>query len=140
MAATGDWFTYGLYHALKGEYDVTTDTIKVMLTTASYTPNKNMHEYREDVTNEVSGTGYVAATLGNPVLSVVSNVVVLDGDDISWSITGSLTARYAVVYVDTGSPATDILLGYVDLDGDKTATDGAFNFNINASGLMTLTN
>ena len=43
-----------------GAIDYDTDTFKVMLVTSSYTPDKDAHEFFDDVTNEVSGTGYTA--------------------------------------------------------------------------------
>lgn len=44
----------------KGAIDFDTDTFKVLLVTSSYSPNKDTHTKRSDVTNEVSGTGYTA--------------------------------------------------------------------------------
>ena len=44
----------------RGDIDFDTDTFKAMLVTSSYTPNKDTHDFRDDVTNEVSGTGYTA--------------------------------------------------------------------------------
>lgn len=54
--------------------DFISDTIKIMLTTSSYTPNYATHDYKDDVTNEVSGTGYSAggATLGTKALTVTA--------------------------------------------------------------------
>jgi len=43
-----------------GEIDFGDDTIKVMLSTESYVPDQDTHEFRDDVTNEVAGTGYTA--------------------------------------------------------------------------------
>lgn len=40
--------------------DLDSDTIKVALTTSSYTPNFNTHDFFNDVTNEITGTGYSA--------------------------------------------------------------------------------
>ena len=37
-----------------------TDSIKVMLMTSTYTPNKDTHAFKSDITNEVVGTNYVA--------------------------------------------------------------------------------
>lgn len=49
-----------LLKALNKEVDWDSDTIKVMLTTSSYTPNQDTHIYKSSVTNEVTGTGYTA--------------------------------------------------------------------------------
>jgi hypothetical protein len=46
----------------------TTDTIKAMLLTSSYTPNFDTHQYKDvSITNEIVGTGYTAGgvTLGS---------------------------------------------------------------------------
>jgi hypothetical protein len=45
---------------LKGNIDFESDTIKVALVTDSYTPDQDSHDFFDDVTNEVSGTGYTA--------------------------------------------------------------------------------
>jgi hypothetical protein len=44
----------------RGAIDADTDTFKVMLVSSAYSPNKDTHDKRDDVTNEVSGTGYTA--------------------------------------------------------------------------------
>ena len=43
-----------------GNIDFDTDTFYGMLVTSTYTPNKDTHTKRSDVTNEVTGTGYTA--------------------------------------------------------------------------------
>lgn len=47
------------------------DTIKVALLTSSYTPNYDTHDFFDDITNEVTGTGYTAggATLGSKTVT-----------------------------------------------------------------------
>ena len=54
-----------IYNAFKknimnGGIDLDTDTIKVALVTATYTPDQDLHEDFADLTNEVVGTGYTA--------------------------------------------------------------------------------
>jgi hypothetical protein len=46
----------------------TTATLKVALTTSTYTPNQDTHHFFSDITNEITGTGYTAggATLTSP--------------------------------------------------------------------------
>lgn len=67
MAVTQRWFGLALAKILNKEIDFDTDTIKIMLTTSAYTPDFDAHDYKNDVSNEVSGTGYSAggATLGS---------------------------------------------------------------------------
>jgi hypothetical protein len=86
--------------------DWDTDTIKVALTTSTYTPDQDTHDFFNDVTNEITGTGYSAggATLTSPTVTydTATNQVRLDAADTTWT-TSTLTARYAVVYKSTGT-------------------------------------
>lgn len=132
-----------LAKALNKEVDFDSDTIKVMLTTSSYTPNQDTHAYKSDVTNEVTGTGYTAggATLASKTLTydAASNVIVLDAADVTWA-SSTVTARYAVIYDDT--PATDAtkpLLGYVDFGSDQSSTNGNFTITWDATGIFRIT-
>ena len=74
MAVTGFWYGLGLKAILNKEVDVDSDTLKIMLMTSSYTPDLAAHDYKNDVTNEVTGTGYTAggATLASPSLAYVA--------------------------------------------------------------------
>lgn len=45
---------------LNGGIDLLSDTLKVALVTASYVPDVDTHQYYDDVTDEISGTGYTA--------------------------------------------------------------------------------
>lgn len=67
MAVTQRWYGKGIAALVNKEIDFDSDTIKMLLTTSAYTPDFDAHDYRDDVTNEVSGTGYTAggATLGS---------------------------------------------------------------------------
>ena len=125
------------------DIDIDTDTIKVALCTSTYTPDQDTHEDWADITNEVSGTGYVAggATLANKALTYTAgtNVIKFDADDVTWS-TSTITARYAIIYDDT--PAADAdkpLIGYVDFGEDKTSSGGDFTIQWNADGIFTVT-
>lgn len=60
-------FASAFLKMLNKEIDFDTDTIKAMLCAAGYTPDLDAHDYKNDVTNEVTGTGYTAggATLAS---------------------------------------------------------------------------
>jgi hypothetical protein len=134
VAVTAKW--YG--EALLGQYSSTAarrvdwdaDTIKCSLHTSSYSPNQDTHNFYDDLTNEVAnGNGYatggVALTTSAPAYDATSNTLRLDASDAQWT-SATFTARYAVVYKDTGSAATSPLLGYVDFGGDETVSSGTF--------------
>ena len=56
-----------------GNIDLDTDTIKVTLVTGAYTPDQDAHDKRDDITNEVSGTGDTAGgQLAEPSPSLIS--------------------------------------------------------------------
>jgi len=69
----------------KGQLDFDTDVIKVMMTTDAYVPNKDTHDFRDDVTNEVTGTGYPAG--GNTVTVTVTRDDANDRVDIVFGAT-----------------------------------------------------
>lgn len=127
---------------MDGSIDLDTDTIKVALVTSSYTPDQDTHEDFADITNEVSGTGYTAGgqALANKSVSKdnTDNEGVFDADDVTWS-SSTITARGAVVYKDTGTPATSWLVAYYDFGSDKTSTSGDFTIQWGAEGIVNLT-
>jgi hypothetical protein len=120
--------------------DYLTDTIKVSLHTASYTPNAATHDFYNDVTNELgSGNGY---TTGGEALAskTVGSVALgtIDAADVTWTFTASKTFRYAVVYKDTGTASTSPLICYVDFGADITVAV-PFTLQWNASGIVDIT-
>jgi len=143
MAVTAKMFGNCLLKALNKEIDWDTDSIKVMLTTSTYTPDQDSHIYKSSVTNEVTGTGYTAggATLANKTIGYTAgtNVIKLDADDTVWSAS-TITARYAIIYDDT--PATDAtkpLIAYVDFGADAVSSAGTFTITWDAAGICTVT-
>ena len=126
---------------MNGGIDLDTDTIKVMLTTSAYTPDQDAHEFKSSVTNEVSGTGYSAGgqALANKSVTAdnTDNEGVFDADDVTWS-TSTITARYAVIYKDTGSAATSPIIAIIDFGSDKVSSAGNFTIAWAAEGILNL--
>lgn len=118
----------------RGAIDFDTDTFKIMLVTSSYTANKDSHDKRDDVTNEVSGTGYSSggSTVACTVTKDTANdKVTLAFASTTWS-TATITARGAVIYKSRGgSSNADELVAYVDFGSDISST--AANFTVGAS-------
>ena len=141
MAVTANWFGNGPLHLANGDVDWVTDTIKVALTDG-YTPDQDAHDFFNDVTGEISGTGYTAGgeTLGTKTVTydTATNETRLDAADTSWS-SASFTADHAIVYMDSGSAATSPLLGYVNLDGDQTVSSGTFTITWASTGILKIT-
>ena len=136
-----------IYNAFKkyimnGSIDLDTDTINVMLVTSTYTPNQDSHEYRDDVTNEVTGSGYTAggASLAGKAVTAdnTDNEGVFDANDVSWT-TSTITARGAVLYkARGGASSADELICYLDFGSDKISTAGTFTIAWNAEGILNL--
>lgn len=143
MAVTNKWYGLAFKAAFNKEIDLDSDTIKVALVTSAYTFDQDAHDYFNDITNEVVGTGYTAggATLGSPTVAYTggTNTLAFDGADVSWA-TSTLTARGAVVYDATpGTAATRPLLCYVDFGADVSTTAGTFQITWDAAGIATVT-
>lgn len=126
---------------MNGSIDLDTDTIKGMLVTSSYTPNQDTHDNIDDVTNEVTGTGYTAGgqAFANKAVTVdnTDNEGVFDADNLVWT-TSTITARGLVVYKDTGTPSTSKLICYFDFGSDQISSSGDFTFAPNAEGIVNL--
>ena len=119
--------------------DTTADRFKVMLVTSSYTPDFGTHDFKSDVTNEVSsvGTGYDAGgkSLTSVTLTQSGGTITFDAADLTWA-SSTITARGAVVYDD--SLTNDPLICYIDFGADKSSSAGDFVLTFNASGIFTL--
>lgn len=133
-----------LKQALNKEIDWDSDTIKVALLSSSYTPNQDSHDYFDDVSSyEVTGTGYTTGgiTLSSKTSTYdgTNNVIILDAADVTWS-SSTITARYAVVYDDSGaSAAAKALIGYVDFGSDQSSTNGNFTITWDSTGIVRIT-
>lgn len=124
----------------RGAIDFDTDTFKVMLVTSSYTPNKDTHDRRDDVTNEVSGTGYTAGGVTSACTvtkDTANDKVTLSFAAVSWA-SSTITARAAVIYKSRGGAASaDELVAYNDFGSDVSSTGATFSI---AASTITLQN
>lgn len=139
MAGSWKWYGSGLLKLATGSIDLDTDTFKIMLTTSTYTPNQDTHDFRDDVTNEVSGTGYTAggATLAGVSVTydAASNQVRVSWTDPTWP-SSSITARTAVIYKSRGGASTaDELVAYCTEAADVTSTAATFTVDLPAPTL-----
>ena len=116
----------------KGNIDMNSDTFYAMLVTSTYTPNKDTHTKRSDVTNEVSGTGYVAggqACAVTVTLDTANDRLDLTFADNSWAAS-TITARACVYYKRRGGAASaDELVFYGDFGTNISTTGGTFTLD-----------
>lgn len=137
------WYGNAFVHAFNKRIDFDTDTVKVALLANTYTPDQDVHQYFSDVSaNEVTGTGYTAGgnvlTTATMTYTGATNVLTFSGDNAAWAAS-SITAAYAVLYVDTGTAATSPLICYVDFQTDVTSSSGTFQITWDAAGIAQIT-
>lgn len=123
-------FNSALDDEARGNIDFDSDTFWCMLVAAAYTPDKDTHTKRSDVTNEVANSG--SYTAGGQVATVtVTKDTVNDRIDISlgaesWTA-ATIAAAGAVYYKRRGGLASaDELVAYIDFGGVITSTLGTF--------------
>ncbi len=140
MAVTAKWYGKLLNTLWTGGVNFTSDTIKGALVTSSYTFDQDTHDYFDDITNEVSGTGYTAggATLASKTLTYTAgtNTIAIDAADLAWT-TSTITARGLVIYKSTGTGSTSPLIGFIDFGADVISTAGTFTVTFDAGGIGT---
>jgi hypothetical protein len=124
----------------RNNIDFDTNTFKAMLVTSSYTPNKDTHDKRDDVTNEATGTGYTAGgvtTACTVTKDTANDRVTLQFAAVSWA-TSTITARALVIYKSRGGASSaDELVAYNDFGSDVSSTAGTFSV---AASVVTLQN
>lgn len=95
-------------------------TLKCMFATATYTPNQDTLDFANDVTNEATGTSYSSPgiTVSTPVVNIdtATNTLTLDAVDIT-TASLSVSCRWGILHVYTGSLATSPVVAYVDFSG-----------------------
>jgi hypothetical protein len=140
--ATAAWHGPAFVSFANKEIDYNTDSIRVIFSSSAYTPDVDLHDYLNDVTNIVSGTNISATghALANCVMSVVgaSNTVKFVHDDLVISNATATGIRVAT-FVDY-TPATDAtrpILGSAVFDADLSPAAAALTMDTdNANGTL----
>lgn len=112
---------------------------KTLLVTNSESPNFDTHDFRNDITAEVSGTGYTAGgtALTTTNITLSSGVLTFDAADTSWA-SSTITARAAVHYFNVGASSTDQLVYLINFGSDVSTSSGTLTIQYSASGIFTL--
>ncbi len=141
MAVTASpyWALPGLLG--QGVFDLTADTINVMLLADTYTPDLVGHVWLDAVnSHEVAGTGYTAGGLTLTGVAWAYNategVQGLTADWATWTA-ATLTARWAVVYKDAaGVPGDSPLMSLVNFGENKSVAGVDFVLRWAATGVF----
>lgn len=146
MAATSKAYGNFALHLAKGRVNWLASggsAVKCALLANTYSPDQDAHATWADVlAHEVSGTGYTAGgaalVLTDASYDSATNTLTLDAADAEWSSL-SLTARYAVIYIDGATDATSWLVAYTDFGVDKAPLEEPLKVIFNAAGIITMT-
>jgi len=128
-----------------GVIDLDTDTFYILLVGSSYTPDRDAHNFRSDITDELPATGgYV---IGGFVLTGIAvaqdnpgDRAIMDANDWSQALTFT-GARRAILYKNRGGAASaDELVKVFDFGSSLDADSGVANFEIRfgVEGVLTI--
>lgn len=143
MAITVTGYPLGWQNCFSAGIDMDAATWKLALATSTYTPNRDTHDFYNDLTNELAtASGYTAGgvTLTGIAFAydATSDQVRLDFNDPSWTFSGSVTFRYGVAYIDTaGASTTDPLMLLLDWGTDQTVS-GVYTVTVDATGIYAI--
>jgi hypothetical protein len=123
--------------------DFVNDTIKAALLDTSHTVDLVNHDFFDDVSADECADGdYVQQTLASKTLATVSGKARFDFADIDFGNAVTISARYLVIFKDTGVEATSPLIWVVDLNtggGNLSSTNSDFDVAVNANGIYEIT-
>ena len=128
---------------MDGSIDLDTDNINVSLHTNAYSANLDTNVFYSDVTGSevASATGYTTKGKSLTSLSVAVDTTddegVFDAADVTWS-SSTITARYAIIWKNSGTNTTSPLICYVDFGSDKTSDNGNFIITWSSEGILNL--
>lgn len=115
--------------------------VKVLMVTDSEVPNFDTHDFRNDITAEVTGTGYTAGgvVITSTELTLASGVLTYDAADPSWSSSTIANAMAAVGYFGRGGASSaDELVFLSDFVTAASSSSGTFAIQWNAAGIFTV--
>lgn len=125
------WYPTGLLAIANGGVDFLTDTIKAALLVTAHTVDLADDNFDDVSADECADGDYAQVTLGTKTVAIASGKVRFDSADISFGNPVTISARYLVIYKDTGTPATSTLLGIQDLNtGGGNLSSVASTFSI----------
>jgi hypothetical protein len=133
---------------LNSGINLLTDTIKVMLVSSAYTPDKD-HDFVTSITGgsskELSGTGYTAGfggagrkTLASKTVTKddTNDIAYFDAADTTWLTISAGTAAYAAVIKEVTDDTDSPILAVVDVSPDIPTNGGDYTVQWAATGIF----
>ena len=123
---------------LNGQFNIVSDSLKVLLVTDSYVPNQNADQFVSSISSS-----YIKQRTSS--LTNVTNVLgVIDADNVSVADYGGLPFKALVIYKDSGTDSTSRLLAYIDTAtgipflGINAVTDITINWSNGSNKIISL--
>jgi hypothetical protein len=148
MAVTHKWYGPGMKNVQNGNITSLSSsdvTIKCALLSSDHTFTQSHETWSQIVANEVTSTDYSTGgvALSNKMISYADRITTFATSSDSWETTftstGSITARYGVVYHEGSSAATSYLLSCVDFGETRSCAVGTFKITWDSSGILQTT-
>lgn len=147
MAATGNVYQNGLMKCMDGTIVLLTDTIKIVLVTSAYTPNRD-HDFLSDVAEITGVSGYTSGfggagrkTLASKTLAITdaSDLFTFDAADVAFGALGAgATIGGGVITKEITSDAASPIIAFNGVA--NTPTNGAsITFQFDTAGIFTVT-
>ena len=135
-AGTFKWFGKGMQAVMAGSIPLGGSDIYAMISTVSYVPNQDTDDFRNDVTNEVTGDVYTATgkqCTCSLTYDAASNEARFIVTDLAWT-SATITGRVVTFYRKLGGASSaDPLIGYIVYDQDVSSTNGTWTADIDSA-------
>ena len=141
MAATATTYNNATKHFALGDINWSTATIQLALLDNGYT-FAGTDEFMSGInSHEIASGGYTRLTVGSKTNTLASNVYTLSSSTASftWSSLTATNVTYVILFVNTGSDATSILLQCVNLGQSYSPTVENFTYQTPTTGFLTIT-
>lgn len=115
---------------MQGSLDMSSVDIKCLLVTSAYTYSA-AHDFEDDLTGvEEQSAAMTTKTFTSGTF---------DADDVTFSATAGSACNAFIIFYDTGTPATSMLIAYIDsASGFPVTLGGDVTLAFDAAGIFTL--
>lgn len=112
--------------------------VSVLMVTDTYTPDFNTHDFYNDITNEVTGTGYTAGgmTATGTEITIAGGNLTYDMTDVAWTTSTIADAMAAVARYNVGASNANELLFLSDFVNAASSSGGTFTIQWSPSGVF----
>lgn len=149
MATTARAYGLTMKSMIGKELSITTvvgdSNLKIMLLTQAGADaiDQDVHQYKSQVTGEVTGTGYTAGgqALKNVTVSydAATNQVRVNADNPAWPASTISTVGYVIFDNSQTAESAKALIGYGKFDAPVSTTAGTFTITWNGGRVVNLT-